>query len=125
MEFDVGAAPRTLRYFVQNDFAVSYDSNLPNLGSASDGLHILAEEWTQSGDRLTLHLSGIANHEYFLNVSDPLQVASVDGGKLVGRDSASPQIRVRIPNGAPNTFVNSSLTIHLASKRRSSTNSRP
>ncbi len=125
VEFDVGDAPRTLRYFVQNDFAVSYEPSLPNLGAASDGLHILTEEWTQSRDQLTLHLSGIANHEYFLSVSDPLQVASVDGGELVGRDSASPQIRVRIPNGAPNTFVNSSLTIHLVSKHRTAKNSRP
>jgi glycogen debranching enzyme len=125
VKFDLAYPPRTLRLFVRNDFAVSYDSALPDLGGVSHNLHIVSEDWTSVRDQLTLHFSGIANDEYFLGVSDVLQIASIDGGELVGRDSPSPRIRVRLPDGAPDTFVNSSLTIHFVANRRAAKNSRP
>ncbi|HZC65838.1 MAG TPA: hypothetical protein VE545_04650 [Candidatus Dormibacteraeota bacterium] len=118
-----GSAARTLRFFAQNDFEVSYESQLPQLGSAGSNLHILSEEWAPNGEQLTLHLSGIANHEYFLGVSDASQIASVDGGKVVEGPSAEAQIRMNMPNGARDTFVNDSVTIHFGAKARTAKNS--
>ena len=113
-----------VRIRLRDDFSVSYDSFLPSLGSASRELHILSEESSWSSDHLTLHLSGIAGHEYFLNVSDPRQIHSVDGGELLKTNSGVGQIRVRIPDGAPNTFVNGVVTIHFVEKHRGAKNSK-
>lgn len=118
VEVEFGPAARTLRFFVQNDFAVSYDGELPRLGSAGSNLHIVSEEWAPDGGQLTLHLSGIANHEYFINASDASQIASVGGGKVVEGSSAESQIRVGMPNGANGSFVNYSVTIHFGTKAR-------
>jgi glycogen debranching enzyme len=103
----------TMRIYLNDDFSVSYDSSLPSLGSASKELHILSEDWTPSYDRLSLNLSGIAGHDYFLNVSDTHQILSVGGGELLKSDSSLGRIRVRIPDGAPDTFVNGSVTIRF------------
>ena len=124
-EFKFGYTPRTLRFFVQNDFAVSYESSLPNLGTASRNLHILSEAWSPSRDRLTINLSGVASEQYFLDVSDVQQIASIDGGELLETDSFLGRIHVRIPDGAPNTFVNGTITIHFVEKGHSAKNSKP
>ncbi|MGA2810846.1 MAG: hypothetical protein ABSG16_05560 [Candidatus Acidiferrum sp.] len=123
LELHSGA--NTLRIFAAKDFAVSYDPLLPELGQGSQGLRMLSEEWTPHRDRLTLHVSGLASRQYLLSVSDPSQVAAVDGGELVGNESGSPHIRLRIPDGVADTFVNSSLTIHFVEQGLGKKNSRP
>jgi glycogen debranching enzyme len=124
-ELKFGYTPRALRFFVQNDFAVSYDSSLPNLGTASRDLHILSEAWSPFHDRLTLNVSGIAGEQYFLDVSDVQQIASIDGGELLKTDSFLGRIRVRIPDGAPDTFINSAVTIKFVEKHHATKNSKP
>jgi glycogen debranching enzyme len=114
----------TLRIFVQDDFSVSYDSILPALGTASAELHILSQEWSGSRDALVLHLSGIANREYFLTASDPQQIASVDGGDVSQTGSHVGQVHLRMPNGAAGSYVNGSVTIHLTAKHRGAQHSR-
>ena len=125
VQFDFGYTPRTLRFFVQNDFRVSYNSSLPKIGAPSRELHILSEAWSPSHDRLTLNLSGTAGEQYFLDVSDVQQITSIDGGELLKTDSFLGRISVRIPDGAPNTFVNSTVTIHFVEKRNRGKNSKP
>ena len=126
---DIGAAlhpgSNVLRIHLYGDFTVSYDSGLPILGSPSRELHILSEASSASRDRLTLNLSGIAGRQYFLDVSDAAQIASIDGGDLLKNASGADQMRVRIPDGAPNTFVNSVVTIHFREKHRERKASRP
>ena len=124
-EFKFGYTPRTLQFSVQNDFAVSYDSSLPSLGSASRDLHILSETWSPSHDRLTINLSGIAGEQYFIDVSDVQQITSIDGGELLKTDSFLGRIHVRMPDGAPNTFINSAVTIKFVEKHRGAKNSKP
>ncbi|MGA2421479.1 MAG: hypothetical protein ABSG69_15490 [Candidatus Acidiferrum sp.] len=118
-------APHTVKVFFVKDFAVSYDSSLPNLGSASRDLHILSEVWSPSRDRLSINLSGIAGQQYFLDASGVQQIASIDGGELLKTDSFLGRIRVRIPEGPPNTFVDSSITIHFVEKYNSRKNPKP
>ena len=123
MDIEFGLMAHTLRFLVQNDFAVSYDTQLPQLGSAGRNLHIVSEEWAADGAQLTLHLSGVASHEYFISVSDASQIASVDGGKIVEGPSAGAQIRMVMPNGARDAFVNDSVTIHFGTKGCTARNS--
>jgi glycogen debranching enzyme len=126
---DIGAplhaGVNTIRIRVSDDFSVSYDSSLPNLGSASRDLHILSEIWSGSRDRLTLNLSGISGEQYLLDASDMRQIAGIDGGEIVKGDPGPPRIQVRIPNIAHGTFVNSAVTFRFIAKHPGTRISKP
>jgi hypothetical protein len=115
----------TIRIRLSDDFSVSYDSPLPSHGSASHALHIVSEEWSPAGDQLTLALSGIAARDYFLNISDARQILSVDGGELLKTDLFPSRLRVHFPDGPPNTFVNSTVTIRFTPKHSGGKKSKP
>ncbi len=121
---DLHNGENTLRIYTVYDFSITYDAALPELGKASQELRIISQEWSSDRDRLTLHLSGMPNHQYELNVSDPAQVSSVGGGTLVGSDSSEKRIRVLIPDGTPNTPVNYSLVVHLVPRHGGETKSK-
>jgi glycogen debranching enzyme len=123
VEFATDYTVRTVKFWVQNDFDVSYESALPDLGSPSVALHVLSQSWSPDRNQLTLQLAGKADHEYFLSVSDAGQIVSVDGGEVVSSPSGATQIRLEVPNGAVGAFVNSTLTIHLGAKSRTTRHS--
>jgi hypothetical protein len=100
-----------------NDFAISYSSELPLLGTASQSLHILSETWTEARDRLTLSVSGIAGQQYLFDVHGVTQITSIDGAELLNNGTQIGQIRLRMPDGAPNAFVNAAITIHFAARQ--------
>jgi glycogen debranching enzyme len=102
---------------MRDDFGVTYDSQLPRLGTASRALHIVSEQWSATGDQLVLKVTGLAGQEYRLDVSDASQISGVDGGELVKGDTLPRQLRLRMPNGNANMFVNSAVTIRLLSNR--------
>jgi glycogen debranching enzyme len=119
------AGVNTIRIRVSDDFSVSYDSSLPNLGSASRGLHMLSEIWSGARDRLTLNLSGISGEQYLLDASDMRQIAGIDGGEIVKGDPGPPRISVRIPDVAPGTFVSSAVTFRFVAKHHGAQISKP
>jgi glycogen debranching enzyme len=125
---DIGAplhaGVNTIHIHARDDFSVSYDASLPSLGSASHALHMLSEVWSDSRDRLTLNLSGISGEQYLLEASDLQQIAGIDGGEIVKETTGSPHIQVRMPDGAPGTFVNSSVTFRFAKRNGAKTPSR-
>ena len=53
VRFPVYGGPSVLRVQVRHDFTISYTPHLPTLGSQSEGLRILSEEWSSSRDQLT------------------------------------------------------------------------
>jgi glycogen debranching enzyme len=69
----------TLRFHLKNDFGLSYDNPLPELGAPGSALHLLSESWNDARTELTLSLAGIPGHHYVLNIWNPSQIASVDG----------------------------------------------
>jgi glycogen debranching enzyme len=74
----LGAGANTLKIRLRDDFAVTYSATLPPLGSASEGLRILAETWNAAKDQLDLKLSGMPGHKYQLHVSDSDQIVRLD-----------------------------------------------
>jgi hypothetical protein len=100
----------TLRIGLDNDFRVSYQPSLADLGSTSRELRIIRETW--SPYRLILNLAGLAGAEYDLVVSDPAQITSIEGGELKDR-----KLRIQIPGSQSADYVNEKVTIHLAAKR--------
>jgi glycogen debranching enzyme len=84
---------------VRNDFEVSIAQELPPLGESSQGLRNLSEAWTPRRDQLTLEISGISGKQYALAVSNPDQIASVDGAELTTDRAGAASVRVQFPAG--------------------------
>ena len=101
---------------IANDFGVSYQPELPQLGSPSEGLRILSESWTDAKDELTLSISGSPERDYELSVSNPSEVTSVDGAELV-RDGASAWLHVQMPVADTRNAAHETITIHFAASR--------
>jgi glycogen debranching enzyme len=103
----------TLRIRVANDFGVSYHSELPRLGSPSEGLRILSEKWSASRDELTLSLSGIPGRQYELAASNVGQLASLDGAGLLKKDDGSVMLRVSIPEEKGPSRARATVHLHF------------
>ena len=114
----VGSGVNTLHVRVADDFGVSYRSELPQLGSASEGLRILSESWTPSRDQLTLAVSGIPGRQYELAVWNAGQVASVDGAELARGEDASAKLHIVIPTGDRRNTSHATIVVHFAAKGR-------
>jgi len=106
-----------LRIRIANDFGVSYQPELPQLGSPSEGLRILSESWTDSRDELTLSVSGSTERDYELSVSNPSEVASVDGSELV-REGQTAWLHIQMPAADARNAAHETITIHFAERRR-------
>jgi len=111
------ARQQTVVIRMRDDFGVTYDSQLPRLGTASRALHIVSELWSAARDQLVVKVTGLAGEEYRLDVSDASQISRVDGGELIKSDAPPRQLLVRMPDGKAGTFVNSAVTVHLAANR--------
>jgi glycogen debranching enzyme len=77
----------TLKILLRNDFAVTYEASLPALASASQGLRIVSETWSDARDVLTLQTIGLAGHTYELAVWGKEQIRSIDGARLAADGS--------------------------------------
>jgi glycogen debranching enzyme len=115
VRFEARGKSNTLKIRARKDFKVSYDSNLPGLGSRSEGLRVLSQTWTSRRDALTLELAGSAGAEYELAV-DPGQLTSIDGAVAVRSESGVQAVRVRFPAGEPGTYVKTKIVFHFSEK---------
>jgi glycogen debranching enzyme len=87
VEAELTAETNTLNIRTRNDFAITYSSQLPSLGSKSQGLRILSETWSASHDALTLATDGMPGQTYTLEIFGREQIQSVDGAKLGAGDA--------------------------------------
>jgi glycogen debranching enzyme len=92
--FPISAGASKLRIRVRNDFGLYLDSQLPPLGSSSQGLRVVSQSWTSDGSALVLDLSGRAGHNYELGLWNAGQIASVEGATI---DKAGDQSHMKIP----------------------------
>jgi glycogen debranching enzyme len=84
-----------------HDFAVSYASHLPALGSDSQDLRILSQVIGTRNSPMELLLAGRAGRTYELDVWNPAMVQSVDGAVLLKESDNSPgKLRVHF-DGPP------------------------
>ena len=79
VELPVSVTSSTLRLRLKNDFGLSYDNPLPELGAASEALRIVTEHWNDAHTELMLSLAGVPGRHYELNVWNAAQIANVDG----------------------------------------------
>jgi hypothetical protein len=115
VRFPVYGGPSVLRIQVRHDFAISYSSRLPLPGARSEGLRILAEQWSSSRDQLTLNLEGLPGKTYELFVSQGKEIASVEGGTLRKSDNVVDASLVS-PVSGNEAYVRSTLILRFASR---------
>jgi glycogen debranching enzyme len=115
VKFPVPAGSSTLRLTVHNDFGVSVHAVLPPLGSKSEELKAVSETWSDSLDSLRLDLSGRPGKTYELDLWNPAQVRSVDGGTLPKSDR--PRLQISFPAGAGQDYLHQQVVIHFAERR--------
>jgi glycogen debranching enzyme len=115
VRFPVAEGGNTLRIHLKNDFGLGFSSELPSLGSSSEGLRILSESWNAKHTQLTLALSGLAGKRYDLSVWNPSQIASVRGGKLKDGTSEQASLAVDFPAANTQAYVRQDLVIDFAS----------
>ena len=109
MRFPVYGGPNTITIRVKNDFGLVVSNELPSLGSTSRNLRVISESWNATKTQLTLELAGIAGASYEIGVSNPGQIASIDGGTLTKQG----KLQFDFPSGPPETYLHAKVTIHF------------
>jgi hypothetical protein len=114
LNFAVQGGSSRLRLRVRNDFGLSIHSELPGLGSASEGLRAVSETWSNNLDSLRLDVSGRPGKTYELDLWNPAQVRSVDGGTLP--KSNQPRLQISFPAGTGHEYTHQQVVIHFAER---------
>jgi hypothetical protein len=113
VHFPACGASNKLVMRLRNDFGLSFDSQLPALGTVSEGMRMVSESWSEARDKLTLEAWGDSGQEYDLAVLNASQVRTVDGAELVAG-----KLHLRFPAGTPGVYSQQSITLHFADARR-------
>jgi Amylo-alpha-1,6-glucosidase len=107
----------TARIRLHDDFGLSYEPELPPLGSTSRGLRIISESWSQRRDSLTLRIAGAAGAAYELGVRDAGQVASVEGAELKKGEGGTARLRLTMPLNGSDAYVHAQVTLRFVGRR--------
>jgi glycogen debranching enzyme len=124
VRFGVYGGPNTLRIRLRNDFGVSYASELPQLGSVSDGLRLTAESWNDARDQLTLGVEGRAGRTYELSLWNARQVSSVEGADLLPAADGSAKARVSLTEESGG-WTRKSIVFHLTPRLKGGRSKKP
>ncbi len=109
LRFSLSARENNLVIRLKNDFGVSLTNELPPLGSASRGLRVVSESWNTLKTSLTLEVSGRSGGRYSLDVWNPSQISSVEGGVVtrLGR------LEIEMPQGESDSYSHQKVVIHF------------
>jgi glycogen debranching enzyme len=108
VRFPVVGGSNSLVIRLKNDFGLALSNELPPLGSASRGLRVVSESWNAARTQMTLEVSGLSGSRYQLDVWNPGQIASVEGGELVKE-----KLEIRMPQASPDSYVQQKVMIHF------------
>jgi hypothetical protein len=117
-QFPVGTGTSRLRVRVRDDFAISYSSRLPALGSKSEGLRILSESWNAARTQLNLEMEAIPGDAYELALFNGKEISSVDGGTVLKSAEGIEKISVQLSGPGKSQFVRGTLIIHFPARNR-------
>jgi glycogen debranching enzyme len=116
VHFGVNGVPNTLRIRLRNDFGVSYASELPALGSASEGLRILSETWSSPHNLAFLKLEGKVGHTYELSVWGGNQLTAAEGAELIKMADGSVKLRISFVEGSSKAPQMKNVTLDFRAK---------
>ena len=109
VRFPLSARANNLVIRLKNDFGLSLTNELPPLGSASRGLRVVSESWNALKTSLTLDVSGRSGDRYSLDVWNPSQISSVEGG-VVARPG---KLDIEMPQGEADSYSHQKVVIHF------------
>ena len=116
VHFGLNGGQNTLRIRLRNDFGVSYTSDLPALGSASEGMRILSETWTGPHNLIFLKLEGKAGRTYELSVWGGEQLTAAEGAELVKMADGSVKLLVSFVEGSSKAPQMKTVTLDFRTK---------
>jgi glycogen debranching enzyme len=105
----VNEASTTVTIRMKNDFGLALSNPLPPLGSTSQGLRIVSESWSAARNQLTLDVSGSNSKSYALEVWNPDQITSVEGGVITKQG----KLKIQFAAGAGEGYAHQKVVIHL------------
>jgi glycogen debranching enzyme len=114
VNFPIIGSQNTIDIQMKNNFELTESSNLPALGGTSHGLRVISESWSQTRDKLTLLLSGVAGETYELSAWNPSQISSVEGAELEKNAGSQAKVRVQLPTSAPGINPLATVIFHFA-----------
>lgn len=101
-----------VRILITNDFGLFLDSQLPPLGSSSQGLRFVSESWTPGAESVTFDLAGLVGRTYSVGIWNPQQVSTVDGA-AVEKVGGQTRLRISFPAASSQDYVHSKVTVHF------------
>ncbi len=121
-----GSSKAIITILLRDNIGVAYDSTLPALGSASEGLRVVSQTWSAARDILTLDVAGKAGRDYELGVFDngkslmPGQNAltSVEGGDRVPTKLGEEKIKISFPAENSGDYAHRKIVLHFAGSRK-------
>ena len=120
-----GSNTNTLQIRIRNDFGITLDASLPPLGSESEGLRVVSEQWGANLETLQLDVAGRPGRSYSLGVWNPTQLSIVDGGTFEKSGSEGLRILIQFPKKDSDDYVHRNITLHFGGKTRPEASERP
>jgi glycogen debranching enzyme len=102
-------ATMILRIKIRDDFGLALNSELPPLGSESQGLRVISQSWNKERTVLSVSVAGRAGQNYELSARGASQLISVEGAEALkdaqkeaskNDDESKVRLRVSFPPGS-------------------------
>ncbi|HUE42863.1 MAG TPA: hypothetical protein VMP12_04825 [Candidatus Sulfotelmatobacter sp.] len=129
-----GSSKAVLTILLRDNIGVAYDSTLPPLGGAGQGLRIVSQAWSAFRDTLTLDVAGKAGCDYELGVFDngtsllagQSALTSIEGGNLVtskknketGKETSEEKIKIEFPAENSSDYAHRKIVLHFSNGRK-------
>jgi hypothetical protein len=114
--FEAPVGKSTVHIRLGEDFELGVASQLPDAGSASQGLRILSNSWSPDGNRLELDVAGLPGNTYEFSLSNASEIVSVQGAELNKTHSRAPKLLVRFPGASERVYVNRRIDVEFKAK---------
>ncbi|HKV61840.1 MAG TPA: hypothetical protein VJO16_08005 [Candidatus Acidoferrum sp.] len=111
IRFTLKEGENLVRVRAPRDFGVTYESQLPELGSKSQGLRILSETVVDAYSPMELTVEGRQGASYDLDIWNPELIESVQGAELVKDAAGGTKLRVRFPESTEREYVRQRVVI--------------
>lgn len=109
----ISGGSHLLRIQIKDDFGLAYDSQLPALGSTSQGLRIHSQAWTPMRDQLTINVSGHSGSQYKLLAWNAGQIVSVEGARLQKLPDGKTELMLELPKNGDGLVSHATVSIRF------------
>jgi hypothetical protein len=117
IQFPVEGASNTLQIRTRNDFGLSLEAELPQLGSTSLGLRSISESWSAERNTLTMDVEGMAGTVYQLGIWNATQISSAEGA-VITSEEGKPKLKISFPPGDSASYVHQQVKLHFVGRGR-------